>query len=132
MKIDPLHEAVPQLVVVGAFAQLPFPSQRPVNPQGGLGVQPPCGSIASAMIGLHMPAMPATLHDRQFPQLAEAQQTPSVHWPLAHSGPLAQVAPSGLRPQLSPMHTAGATQSDDDEHMVLQALVPHANGAQEN
>jgi hypothetical protein len=28
------------------------------------------------------------------------------------------------------MHTAGATQSDDDEHIVLQALVPQANGAQ--
>ena len=77
MKVDPLHEAVPQLVVAGAFAQLPFPSQRPVNPQGGLAAQPPCGSIASAMTGLHMPAMPATLHDRQLPQLAEAQQTPS-------------------------------------------------------
>jgi hypothetical protein len=45
VKVDPLHEAVPQLVVAGAFAQMPLPSQRPVNPQGGLGAQPPCGSI---------------------------------------------------------------------------------------
>jgi hypothetical protein len=79
VKVDPLHEAVPQLVVAGAFAQFPLPSQRPVNPQGGLGVQPPCGSIAPAMIGLHMPAMPATLHDWQLPQLAAPQQTPSTH-----------------------------------------------------
>jgi hypothetical protein len=91
VNIDPLHEAVPQLVVEGAFRQLPLPSQRPVNPQGGLAVQPPWGSISSAMTGLHMPAMPATLHDLQLPQLAAAQQTPSVQLPLSHSAAPEQI-----------------------------------------
>jgi hypothetical protein len=55
------------------------------------------------------------------------QQTPSVHWPLAHSVPPVQAAPSGLRPQLPPMHTAGARQSEDDEeHIVLHAPAPQA------
>jgi hypothetical protein len=131
VKIDPLHEAVPQLVVVGAFAQLPFPSQRPVNPQGGLGVQPPCGSIASAMIGLHMPAMPATLHDRQFPQLAEAQQTPSVHWPLSHSAPPAHSWPSRLRPQDPALQTFPGAQSPSPPHAAWQVVPLQAYAPQD-
>jgi hypothetical protein len=111
VKVDTLHEAVPQLVVVGALAQLPLPSQRPVNPHGGLGVQPPCGSIAPAISGLHMPAMPATLHDWQFPQLAEPQQTPSVHWPLWHSAGPPHSWPSRLRPQDPPLQTLPGEQS---------------------
>jgi hypothetical protein len=78
VNVWPLHEAAPQLVVAGAFRQAPLPSQRPVKPQGGLAGQPPCGSIASAGTGLHVPARPATLHDRQLPHVSEAQQTPST------------------------------------------------------
>jgi hypothetical protein len=123
---DPLHEAVPQLVVEGALAQLPLPSQRPVNPQGGLGVQPPCGSIASAMIGLHMPAMPATLHDWQFPQLAEAQQTPSVQRPLPHSAPPVHSWPNRLRPQDPPLQTLPGAQSLSAPQAAWQVVPLHA------
>jgi hypothetical protein len=41
----------------------------------------------------HEPSLPATLHDLQSGQLAEAQQVPSTQLPLAHSTPVAQSAP---------------------------------------
>jgi len=84
VNVWPLHEAVPQLVVTGALRQAPLPSHTPLQPQGGLGAQPPCGSISSAGTGLHMPAMPAMLHDRQLPQVFAEQQTPSTQLPLSH------------------------------------------------
>jgi hypothetical protein len=111
VNVDPLHEAVPQLVVAGAFRQAPFPSHWPVNPHGGLGTQPPWGSISSAMTGLHMPARPVTLHDWQLPQLAAAQQTPSVQWLLSHSAAPPHSWPRRLRPHEPALQTLPVAQS---------------------
>ena len=93
---------------------------------GSSTAQAPRGSAAPAATGWQLPGRPETLHAWHEGHAPLLQQTPSVHWPLAHAVPSAQVAPSGLRPQLPPMHTAGATQSDDDEHMVLHAPAPQA------
>ena len=43
-----------------------------------------------------VPALPATLHEAQVPQLAVEQHTPSTQLPLAQSAEAAQVAPSAL------------------------------------
>jgi hypothetical protein len=126
VKVDPLHEAVPQLVVAAALRQAPVPSQRPVNPQGGAAVQPPCGSISSAMTGLHMPAMPATLHDRQLPQLSETQQTPSVQWPLSHSAAPAHSWPRRLRPHEPALQTLPGAQSPSPPQAAWQVVPLHA------
>ena len=131
VKVDPVHKAVPQLVVAGAFAQLPLPSQRPVNPQGGLGAQPPCGSISSFMTGLHMPAMPAALHDWQLPQLAEAQQTPSTQLPLPHSAPPEQSWPRRLRPQDPALQTFPGAQSTSAPQAAWQVVPLHAYAPQD-
>ena len=98
VKVEPLQLAVPQLVLAGAFLHAPLPSHLPVNPQGGLAWQPPCGSISSAPTGWHVPASPATLHDWQLPQLSDVQQTPSAQWPLSHSVGRVQIWPRRLRP----------------------------------
>ena len=126
MNVDPLHEAAPQLVVDGAYRQAPFPSQRPVKPQGGFGVQPPWGSMSSATTGLHMPAMPVTLHDWQFPQVAAAQQTPSVQWALSHSLAPAHSWPSRLRPHDPALHTLPGAQSPSPPQAAWQVVPLHA------
>jgi len=96
--VDPLHDAVPQLVPRGVGRQAPLPSHVPLKPQGGAGRQPPCGSIAPTATGLQVPADPATLHDVQVPQLAVEQQTPSTQLPLSHSAGAAQICPSRFFP----------------------------------
>ena len=111
VKVDPLQEAAPQLVVAGAFLQAPLPSHFPVKPHGGLAWQPPCGSISSAPTGWQVPPMPATLHDWQFPQLSAVQQTPSAQWPLSHSVPCVQSWPSRLSPQEPALQTLPVEQS---------------------
>jgi hypothetical protein len=126
VNIDPLHAAAPQLVVVGAFRHAPLPSHRPSNPQGGAAVQPPCGSMSSAITGRHMPAMPATLHDWQVPQLAVEQQTPSVQLPLSHSLPPAHSWPSRLSPHEPALQTLPGAQSPSAPQAALQVVPLHA------
>lgn len=109
--VEPVHDAVPQLVPAGIGRHAPLPSQVPLNPQGGLAAQPPCGSIAPAGTGRHVPALPATLHDAQVPQLAVEQQTPSTQLPLSHSAPAAQICPSRFLPHEPLLHTVPGTQS---------------------
>src|SRR3954465_13757206 len=96
--VDPLQEAVPQLVPAAIGLQAPPPSQVPLNPQGGAGAQPPCGSIAPSGTGLHAPADPATLHEVQVPQLAAEHQPPSPQLPLSPSAGAAQIWPSRFFP----------------------------------
>ena len=88
--VDPLHDAAPQIVPAGIGRHAPVPSHRPLKPQGGAEGQPPCGSIAPAGTGVQLPALPVTLQDRQVPQLADEQQTPSTQLLLSHSLPAAQ------------------------------------------
>ena len=97
--VEPLQDCAPQLVPAGTDRHAPAPSQVPLNPQGGLGTQPPCVSIAPAGIGLQLPAPPATLQAVQVPQLVDEQQTPSTQLPLSHSVPAVQTCPSRFFPQ---------------------------------
>ena len=91
VEVDPLHDAAPQIVPAGIDRHAPVPSHRPLKPQGGAAGQPPCGSIAPAGTGVQLPALPVTLQDRQVPQLADEQQTPSTQLLLSHSLPAAQI-----------------------------------------
>jgi hypothetical protein len=120
--IEPVHEALPQLVAAAALRQAPLPSQAPVKPQGGLGAQPPCGSISSAGTFWHMPASPGTLHDWQLPHPSVAQQTPSAQWPLSHSLAAAQSCPRRLRPQAPPLQTLPGAQSPLSPQAPLQVV----------
>jgi hypothetical protein len=122
VNIEPVHEELPQLVDVGALAQAPRPSQRPVNPHGGAGVQPPCGSMSSAGTGWHVPAVPSTLHERQLPQLEEAQQTPSMQLPLSHSLPAAQICPKAFLPHAPALQTLSPEQSASLPQAALQVM----------
>jgi hypothetical protein len=63
VKVEPVQEVAPQLVVVEALRHAPAPLQVPLKPQGGLAVQPLCGSISPSATGLQRPARPGTLHD---------------------------------------------------------------------
>jgi len=60
-------------------------------------MQTPAGSGVPAASGVHAPWLPATAHELQLPQLADAQQYPSVQWVLMHTVPDVQAAPFGLR-----------------------------------
>jgi hypothetical protein len=124
--VDPLQEASPQLVAAGSFRQAPLPSHLPVKPQGGLGAQPPCGSMSSAGTKWHVPARPATLHDWQVPQGPVAQQTPSVHWPLSHSLPPAHSWPRRFNPHAPWLQTLPAAQSPSPPQAPLQVVPLHA------
>ena len=61
VKVEPLQLTDPQLVPLCAFLQAPVPSQVPLKPQGGLAVQPPCGSISPLRTGVQRPANIGTL-----------------------------------------------------------------------
>ena len=82
--VDPVQDTVPQLVPAGIGRHAPLPSQVPLNPQGGLAAHPPCGSIAPAGTGRQVPALPATLHDVQVPQLA-VEQLPTLTMPVTRN-----------------------------------------------
>jgi hypothetical protein len=103
--------------------QAPAPSQVPLNPQGGAGAQPPCGSIAPTGTGLHAPADPATLHEVQVPQLDDEQQTPSTQLPLAHSAAAPQIWPSRIFPHEPLTQNVPLTQSLSTPQAARQ-LVP--------
>ena len=122
VNVDPLHDAVPQLVVGGPLRQAPLPSHRPLNPHGGFGAQPPCGSISSTPTGLHIPAMPATLHDWQLPHTADEQQTPSTQLPLSHSLGPAHSWPRRFNPQEPSLQTLPGAQSPSPPQAALQVV----------
>jgi hypothetical protein len=105
-----------------AYRQAPLPSHVPVNPQGGVAVQPPCGSMSPAGTGWHMPATPATLHDWQLPQLFDEQQTPSTQLPLSHSAPVAHSWPRRLRPHAPESQTLPGAQSGSPPQAALQVV----------
>ena len=83
------------------------------------------------MTGLHMPPMPATLHDWQFPQPAEAQQTPSVQLPLPHSAPPEQSWPRRLRPHDPALQTFPGAQSTSAPQAAWQVVPLHAYAPQD-
>ena len=120
--IDPLHEAAPQAVPAAIMPQAPVPSQVPLVPQGGLGWQLPWGSAAPAGTGVQAPALPVTLHDRQFVQLGDEQQTPSTQLPLSHSAAAAQICPRRFFPHEPLLQTLGAAQSASPVQAALQAV----------
>jgi hypothetical protein len=126
VNVWPLHAAAPQLVVTGALRQAPLPSHTPMKPQGGLAAQPPCGSISSGGTGLHMPAMPAMLHERQLPHVLAAQQTPSTQLPLSHWLFAAHSWPRRLRPQAPALHTLPGEQSPSPPQAELHVVPLHA------
>ena len=78
VKVEPTHEAVPQLTLLLACSQAPPPSQAPVLPQGGFAVQRACGSASPAVTSVHVPALGATLQAWHRPQAEVLQQTLST------------------------------------------------------
>jgi hypothetical protein len=126
MKVDPLQEATPQLLVAAAFWQAPLPSHLPLNPQGGVGAQPPCGSMSSAITGWHAPARPATLHDWQLPHPFDEQQTPSTQLPLSHWLAPPHSWPRRLRPHAPLLQTLPGAQSTSAPQAALQVAPLHA------
>jgi hypothetical protein len=56
------------------------------------------GAVAAG-IGEQVPRLPLTAHDMQVPAQALVQQTPCWQKPLAHSAPVVQAVPGGLRVQ---------------------------------
>ena len=129
VSVAPLHEAAPQAVPADIARQAPAPSQVPLNPQGGVAAQPPCGSIAPAGTGLQRPALPVTLHEAQVPQLADEQQTPSTQLPPSHSLPAAQIWPRRFLPHEPALQTVPATQSASLAHAALHAVPLQLYGA---
>src|SRR5262245_22004888 len=94
-------------------------------------MQTRAGSISPSGTGWQVPCLFMTAHEVQLPQLAAAQQKPSVQLPLKHSVPAAQAAPFGFRlVQTSDRHVKPAAQSASTPQVVRQAPAPHANGAQ--
>jgi hypothetical protein len=79
--VNPLHEAVPQLVEVEASWQLPAPSQAPVLPQAVVDEQRACGSVVPLPTLTQVPPAPQTW---QVGQLATPQQTLSTQLPVPH------------------------------------------------
>jgi len=127
--VEPVHDAVPQLVPTGIDRQAPVPSHVPLNPQGGAGRQPPCASIAPTGTGWQVPAAPATLHDVQVPQVADEQQTPSTQLPLSHSDGAAQIWPSRFFPHEPLLQTMPDTQSVSAPHAARQVVPLQVYGA---
>ena len=122
VKVDPLHEAAPQLVARGAFSHAPRPSHFPVSPQGGLRTQRSCGSLEPAGTGWQLPPLPATLQARQLPQLAVEQQTPSRQLPLSQSDPEPHTWPRRFLPQEPALQTLPGAQSASIPQAALQVV----------
>jgi hypothetical protein len=123
--VDPLHDAVPHAVPAAMNRQAPVPSQVPLNPQGGAGAQPPCGSAAPARTGVHAPALPPTLHAAQIPQLPDEQQTPSTQLPLSHSAPAPQICPRRFFPHEPALQTLPDAQSPSLVQAARHAVPLH-------
>jgi hypothetical protein len=81
--------------------------------------------------GWQVPGGPPIAHEAQVPQLADAQQNPSVQLPLKHSVPATQAAPLAFRlVQVPAMHVKPDAQSPSPVHDVRQEVAPQAKGAQ--
>ena len=111
-----------------------MPSQKPVVPQlvAPWSVHFPAGSVPLAATGEQVPAAPESAQDMQVPVQAVPQQTPWAQMVLLHSVPLEQTAPFGLSPHDPEIQDAGIAQSLSVAQVALQALVPQANGKQED
>jgi hypothetical protein len=77
----------------------------------------------------HVPPVPVSAQDRQFPVQAVLQQTPWAQNPLLHSLPAPHEAPRGLRPQLDEVQTLPVTQSALVVQLAMQLPPPHTYGA---
>ena len=92
------------------------------------------GSAPTAT-NVHVPALPASAHDRQVPVQLELQQTPCWQRPEAHSVPPAHVVPSGFLVHWPALQMLGAMQSALVAHVVRhvplgpQLYAPHEIGA---
>jgi hypothetical protein len=107
------------------------PSQAPLKPQGGAGVQPPCGSAAPAGTDVQAPALPLTLHDAQSPQLTDEQQTPSTQLPLSHSLPAPQIWPRRFFPHEPALQNIPPAQSASTAQAARHAVPLQVYGRQD-
>jgi hypothetical protein len=78
--------------------------------------------MSPAGTGWQVPSVPRTLHDRQFPQLADAQQTPSMQLPLSHSVPAMQICPRRFLPHAPLSQMFSPEQSASFPHAELQVV----------
>lgn len=94
------HEGPRHIVLVPHFRQAPAPLQVPSLPQldSAAAVQLPSLSAPPAGMLLQVPSIPWSAQLLHTPVHAPSQQTPSTHWPVLHSSPLAQAPPLSLRP----------------------------------
>ena len=113
------------------FWQLPA-SHLPSVPQDAApwSVQAPTGSDPPLGTSTHVPIDPGIAHDLQLPLHAVAQQTPCAQVPEPHSGPPAQNAPIGLRPQELPLHTFPGEQFASAVQATKHLLPLQAKGGQ--
>jgi hypothetical protein len=138
VKVEPEHEAAPQLTPALACWQAPAPSQLPVLPQGAWGAQRACGSASPCRTFEHVPALPVTLHAWQVPHVDAPQQTPSTQKsPVRQSVVATHGWPSRfLLPQrfVFGSQMSGARQSASTVQAALQAwfvVLLHMKGAHE-
>ena len=93
-------------------------------------MQSPAGSWPAGT-GWQVPCLLVTAHELQLPQLADAQQNPSVQLALKHSIPTRQAAPLAFRlVQVLAMQVKPPAHSPSPAHDVRQEVAPHAKGAQ--
>jgi hypothetical protein len=121
-----LQVAAAQEVPLTWRRQPPPPSQNPSLPQvlGSLAVHWFSGSCPAGTVE-QVPPVPVSAQDMQLPAQAVRQQTPWAQNPLLHSGPAAQAAPSGLRPQLCAVQTLPLLQSIEVVQDARQLVPPH-------
>jgi hypothetical protein len=82
------------------------------------------GSVFVAY-GVQVPTLPASAQDWHVPPHAVLQQTPSAHWPDAHSAPAAQERPLAFfETQAPPLQNVPPAQSAPEAHEVRQPAVP--------
>ena len=102
VKVEPVHDGVPQDTDVEACVHAPAPLQTPVLPQGGLAGQPE-SAVPEATLA-HAPALAPTLQAWHVGHAATPQQTPSVQKPEPHSlAPAQGWPPPFLGMQLPPV-----------------------------
>ena len=104
----------------------PAPSHSPLAwvDEGQLPTQAPSAVLAGTL--WQLPACPEMLHDWQSGQLADAQQTPSVQLPLAHSLGCVQAVPLGRFWQKPPMQVYPLATSQLASTLAVVQLVAQA------